>query len=115
MRISDWSSDVCSSDLARTRPRRLGAAAADVSRSRDPGPPNLDPEPSRPRASPPGGARARTAAARRRAGDGQRQLHPRSQIGREHVRTPVTNAPLVCRILLEQNNIYSPTTFIYMY
>src|SRR3546814_9043399 len=26
------------------------------------------------------------------------------ELGREHVRTPVTHAPLVCRLLLEKNN-----------
>src|SRR3546814_9664165 len=34
----------------------------------------------------------------------------RSEIGRAHVCTPVTNAHLVCRLLLEKNNIKSNTT-----
>src|SRR3546814_9284976 len=33
----------------------------------------------------------------------------RHQIGRAHACTPVTNAPLVCRLLLEQNNILNTT------
>src|SRR3546814_5747470 len=30
-----------------------------------------------------------------------------SEIGSAHVCTPVTNAPLVCRLLLEKTNIYT--------
>src|SRR3546814_3366928 len=32
----------------------------------------------------------------------QASPHPIAQIGSAHVRTPVTNAPLVCRLLLEK-------------
>src|SRR3546814_9735805 len=97
MRISDWSSDVCSSDLrvfawseyrrtaypgspgaGRHRRRRLGAGAA-------------VPLPGHARAGGAvagGGAAVRVAPARR---------------SEEHTsETPVTNAHLVCRLLLEK-------------
>src|SRR3546814_3773475 len=38
---------------------------------------------------------------------------PRRQIGRAHVWTPVTNAHLVCRLLLEKKNIRHKTQTIY--
>src|SRR3546814_5245888 len=86
MRISDWSSDVCSSDLVRAQGMGLGFAslikAARALSSRDQG--------------------DMSAAAwmqRRRDNDGLRQ------IGRAHVCTPVTNAHLVCRLLLETKHI----------
>src|SRR3546814_18451565 len=53
--------------------------------------------------------RARTMAARRRPGagaaaDGRARRHRQDhKIGRAHVRTPVTNAHLVCRLLLAKN------------
>src|SRR3546814_3990159 len=41
------------------------------------------------------------------------------QIGRAHVWTPVTNAPLVCRLLLETKNTYNRTSdacaYLYIY
>src|SRR3546814_4915051 len=74
MRISDWSSDVCSSDLLRRR-----AAEATLRTDHQRGWP--------------------VAAARYR-----RSVCPlpRAEIGRAHVLTPVTNAHLVCRLLLEK-------------
>src|SRR3546814_6516792 len=118
MRISDWSSDVCSSDLLLAEPehdaglgedRRIAALDAFE-------------QPQR-------GVVARAGANRRieprhgfevvvidvgpRIDDRRdrafglvaeirRQDLDRRQIGRAHVRTPVTNAQLVCRLLLEK-------------
>src|SRR3546814_10602058 len=41
-------------------------------------------------------------------------LHATGQIGRAHVRTPVTNAHLVCRLLLEKKkgNLHCPINLI---
>src|SRR3546814_6909755 len=36
------------------------------------------------------------------------KLIDRTEIGRAHVRTQVTNAQLVCRLLLEKKKIYTP-------
>src|SRR3546814_9746330 len=112
MRISDWSSDVCSSDLLATfRDRhadvdlRISARQSLVGRARgenDQGSHLLD-----------GGDIAI------RFGNGDYpgyvthklftsyslpMCSPRLQIGRAHVCTPVTNAHLVCRLLLEKKN-----------
>src|SRR3546814_9103332 len=134
MRISDWSSDVCSSDLVlmllalaglawvwrrrrrmRQRQRRiLGELDSLVRRHREDGD----------RAALLGGlhqllrrvAREQDAAVVHLRGAAWRQalarvpvdaatldnLHRLDQIGRAHVRTPVTNAHLVCRLLLEK-------------
>src|SRR3546814_5192458 len=37
---------------------------------------------------------------------------PRPQIGRAHVCTPVTNAPLVCRLLLAKKKYYAQDHYI---
>src|SRR3546814_7626323 len=110
MRISDWSSDVCSSDLPAPAPADGAAIALVGFRSGR-------------RA-----ARCRAAGARRRQPDAVAQLQDRAryripryggdaadrqfgidaraadrdQIGRAHVWTTVTKAPIVCRLLLEQ-------------
>src|SRR3546814_5064127 len=144
MRISDWSSDVCSSDLTLTTLKvqeipsgydaahyateRLTIAARDgtevpVSIVYPRGFPR---DGSRPlflyaygaygMAIPPGFSTGRLslldrgfayAIAHIRGGDdlGQQWYHDgklEKQIGRVHVRTPVTNAQLVCRLLLEK-------------
>src|SRR3546814_5116434 len=102
MRISDWSSDVCSSDLSHPRWRtfhdaiRTSARATEVENRM-----------------------VRTVARRRirRTGDllryacilgdpvGSCQHYAATRaprpIGRAHVRTPVTNAHIVCRLPLE--------------
>src|SRR3546814_6522794 len=113
MRISDWSSDVCSSDLAQ----QLGAILeADAARAGGIGV-------ERPEVAMHQNAVAdvlhQTAevvadggrlggAARCRRGLRRRLvLHYQPEIGRAHVRIPVTNAHLVCRLLLQkktQNN-----------
>src|SRR3546814_7409020 len=72
MRISDWSSDVCSSDLAGAAPR--------------------DRDGRRP-------AAAVAAALHRRARGAANTFSGAGEIGRAHVCTPVTNAQLVCRLL----------------
>src|SRR3546814_1502231 len=95
MRISDWSSDVCSSDLLG----RIGEHAA------------LDPL-QQPVGLIAGKIRLEAQAAR--AGLLAQRLglvalgivvgesRVLVQIGRAHVCTPVTNAHLVCRLLLEK-------------
>src|SRR3546814_2358053 len=107
MRISDWSSDVCSSDLRdrlveqalggghRHQGRDLRAAArlaedGDITgiaaEGRDVA---LDPS---------------------QRGDQVELPHIATEIGRAHVCTPVTNAHLVCRLLLEKNNTTTQAT-----
>src|SRR3546814_10528960 len=120
MRISDWSSDVCSSDL-------VTGAIKPVAVLRE-----LLPAFHEPISAQMGiGAHAgllrhrldhRPAAARRRLAEQCRiALHRRCEvargsrpelvqrlpceIGRAHVCTPVTNAPLVCRLILETKKI----------
>src|SRR3546814_4323408 len=114
MRISDWSSDVCSSDLRQHHVRLeevavLGGRALHVERreaARVPAAEALqivEPEPLRPQ-----GCAGRAAENVILFGDGwdvydlpQLRL-VLVEIGREHVCTPVTNAHLVCRLLLEK-------------
>src|SRR3546814_7556172 len=101
MRISDWSSDVCSSDLLDALPcqqcrdlaiaeRRGAVLGIDDA---------ADHRPDR-RAgtflSPPGNLR-------------WEECLQFIEIGRAHVCTPVTNAHLVCRLLLETQNILNAT------
>src|SRR3546814_13059306 len=45
MRISDWSSDVCSSDLPRRKPDAMRAAMIDKAHTNDPRPPAEDQDP----------------------------------------------------------------------
>src|SRR3546814_2185604 len=95
MRACDSGFDVCSSELGRARLAfAFEVDAGDLA----------------------AGARAAGKAARQAAG---RRLHAlldqrvpgaaalAAQIGRAHVCTPVTNAHLVCRLLLEKKNITS--------
>src|SRR3546814_9985111 len=111
MRISDWSSDVCSSDLRGNAPARCrlarhrGAGGRGSRRPVGCGPP----------------AHATAAVARdgrclavlRSRGRRNALRHlprhpvlPPEQIGRAHLSTPVTNAPLVCRLLLDKKKHY---------
>src|SRR3546814_4999761 len=131
MRISDWSSDVCSSDLCASRrrrppPARASPRAAEVCTAwrRIP---RLVPWSSllakliarkEPRCqqgaavaptaklSLPGLTRQPRAAVPSPGGEGVFVSRAHTQIGRAHVGPPVTNAPRVCRLLLEQNNIH---------
>src|SRR3546814_7736973 len=96
MRISDWSSDVCSSDLLRSKRdvaifgkklvERRSLEAFAIARPKS-GVGGQNPD-----------------AARRKQG-----LSTEPEIGRAHVGTPVTNAHLVCRLLLEKNNKHTLT------
>src|SRR3546814_3872700 len=115
MRISDWSSDVCSSDLRRELAHEVQAANATISLRPDRHPARR----SKPRRAAPTGWKqyprawcAASATSRihdikvsRR--DGRRRSRVKNhekKIGRAHVCTPVTNAHLVCRLLLEKKN-----------
>src|SRR3546814_9914877 len=85
MRISDWSSDVCSSDLA------FSIQAWDPS-----GPPS------------PFGGGLGVFVFDDGVEVGSGFFTPAwGEIGRAHVLTPVTNAHIVCRLLLEKKNIHS--------
>src|SRR3546814_8149942 len=122
MRISDWSSDVCSSDLIQARRHELSTwfnqaasatswtdgpiaaptsyteyagcynAAADQWTASDPA--NVCPAGFEPQWGDLAMAGAYNAT----------RNENKSQIGRAHVRTPVTNAHIVCRLLLEKKN-----------
>src|SRR3546814_5893885 len=115
MRISDWSSDVCSSDLGQSRSAcpecgRSGAGRGCPSRHTctcrkaahlQPGTWHI------------AGHADRSCRADAGTGAGRRKMIgwlgetylwvKAAQIGRAHVCTPVTNAHLVCRLLLETN------------
>src|SRR3546814_1410916 len=94
MRISDWSSDVCSSDL------RFSGSVLDEDE-----------------------------ACERHHGDGNHskndrripgeavsaQTSEKDQRSEEHTSTPVTNAHLVCRLLLEKKNTHLNKTPYYTY
>src|SRR3546814_8037040 len=93
MRISDWSSDVCSSDLAYLKMLVVGEGvyamliepdAAQLWKS-DIAASDLD-----------------------QAVDTIRSTISIVEIGRAHVSTPVTNAHLVCRLLLVQKIHHTP-------
>src|SRR3546814_7192901 len=108
MRISDWSSDVCSSDLLRVAAllgQQPQAAVVWHPAEVIEGP--VDPARI---AEPVSGAQR--FVGRIEADDPtvlvvdrtQRDRGAIAKIGREHVCTPVTNAHLVCRLLLEKKN-----------
>src|SRR3546814_10459420 len=134
MRISDWSSDVCSSDLRRGRqafganvprhppsanassfisPRRPAVRAGTPDRrlagkpdSWRVGFPSFAPRP--PRKSEGGGecpwVRNKGGGVGRRPIPGDIRIQ---EIGRAHVCTPVPNAHLVCRLLLEKKKTHT--------
>src|SRR3546814_8954265 len=129
MRISDWSSDVCSSDLSLSgEPLPFPIISTNVSPEGTGIQPCVDFGAAEPRAAP---KLAQATAKLVFAGENftvlcrinstgniqhpehiftQRQLHSGNklfdlQIGRAHVCTPVTNAHLVCRLLLDKKNI----------
>src|SRR3546814_10104845 len=113
MRISDWSSDVCSSDLVEQH--AVAAAVAEPSlEHRLPG--------DLPRCAVVAETvlvhvhavdqHAAVAVRPRRMPGQRRALEPVvAEIGRAHVSTPVTNAHLVCRLLLENKNTILITTY----
>src|SRR3546814_10823725 len=99
MRISDWSSDVCSADLVRRQPGRARTAGGQ----------GMNPLPLARIAQWSGGRlqgadvlidAIETDTRALDVDDGRNALFV--EIGRAHVWTPVTNAPLVCRLLLEK-------------
>src|SRR3546814_1771451 len=109
MRISDWSSDVCSSDLTH---QRLGNASYnhDVAWSGDRVAEQVEADADiadagrRKRAclaAMLAGAHARAPSALAIASTSPKTPAP-VKIGRAHVCTPVTNAQIVCRLLLEK-------------
>src|SRR3546814_4416474 len=120
MRISYWSADVCSSDLPpvvvrrlplRPRPRpprRRGTGIATTATTTSPrrrGAPPTDRPMAPPAAAPtdpptPAAPTDRPMAPR---------AAPTAKIGRAHVCTPVTNAHLVCRLLLEKKKTSKET------
>src|SRR3546814_8041769 len=101
MRISDWSSDVCSSDLepkaAEPAAVTAGPPSTTVPQENDHGSCKSIRRPHRHyrravRPRPPATAAVRC----------DRRPDRGIEIGRAHVCTPVTNAQLVCRLLLEK-------------
>src|SRR3546814_2635685 len=108
MRISDWSSDVCSSDLRRHRPEADQRDQRPLCRARDGGYPQREEqegerieqiEKEQQQAALPGLGIV--------AGQAEGQNADADQDGRQRDRkstrlTPVTNAHLVCRLLLEK-------------
>src|SRR3546814_7545798 len=115
MRISDWSSDVCSSDLAARRCRRGSEPLRDRAyfgggrrRQRQKSFRHVPPSrcraasrESRRYASLGSHSRKQSAASRQDVPiTAEGKLHSALiQIGRAHVCTPVTNAHIVCRLL----------------
>src|SRR3546814_5840745 len=86
MRISDWSSDVCSSDLSVLPATESTGVSTSVT----------------PRSAKNARIAAFNRARRRIASNDAEGCQEALKIGREHVGTPVTNAHLVCRPLLEK-------------
>src|SRR3546814_5490717 len=119
MRISDWSSDVCSSDLfglarrfaPRHKPDRSGEGVALMD-----GPATDRGEARLFAGIELGGTKCICTLA---AGpDDVRDQQTIAMIGRAHVCTPVTNAHLVCRLLVEKKKLphsknYSTTSISY--
>src|SRR3546814_9652025 len=111
MRISDVISDLCSSDLHETGLLRLGALCLDISIH------NLERIERATKLRRKIGCSAldqldamlthhRTAPQALRIGRDKRHvIDAAAKIGRAHVCTPVTNAHIVCRLLLEKKKI----------
>src|SRR3546814_3782447 len=111
MRISDWSSDVCSSDLEK-EVRAASVALEGVQQEAVAGQRtvldilNAEQDVSDAQVLL-AQARHDLALARFDVLAAIGRLSARGQIGRAHVCTPVTNAHLVCRLLLEKNKLQS--------
>src|SRR3546814_8818404 len=120
MRISDWSSDVCSSDLvthvlhhvARLRHRAEPAVAERTDQRLQIG--FVDRRCGIAEREPFAVAFVHFLPVVELVRDGEREdfdiIHDRRavrEIGRAHVWTPVTNAPLVCRLLLDKKQNYT--------
>src|SRR3546814_9922168 len=114
MRISDWSSDVCSSDLATTRLHlqwsfpimftrvsrggtglQTGLSAWILAIVRALEEADVDPAP----------LMQGIGMDASRIGDLNYRYSQEQEIGRAHVGTPVTNAQLVCSLLLKKKKI----------
>src|SRR3546814_8357300 len=114
MRISYWSSDVCSSDLRHLPPLRRkrvlrGNQLVDRLAHVPPTlqvPGELFDELLEPRPA----LRPRSFRVRLRDWRYHDQVVAHEQIGRAHVCTPVTNAHLVCRLLLEKKKKHNKLT-----
>src|SRR3546814_6127496 len=117
MRISDWSSDVCSSDLGssgRISPKPIRSTttvrkiAGSMGRNLYDKGPKWPPQHCPRQAGPLLSARLLLCffrfPGRRTEHEDQGRSVPHDQIGRAHVGTPVTNAHLVCRLLLDKTN-----------
>src|SRR3546814_10057411 len=114
MRISDWSSDVCSSDLFKAVARSILASPAnhvddvellaDVFDSADPRAYGVLPFPRTDFGEKSGDAMIAECIAYGRQGTDPKEDPDADKIGRAHVCTPITNAHLVCRLLLEKQN-----------
>src|SRR3546814_9124275 len=105
MRISDWSSDVCSSDLEADR-KRARAILDDERQIAMPGEVMGETITNfwRDAANPRGIWRQSPLDAYLAGKPVWTTLIDVDEIGRAHVCTPVTNAQLVCRLLLEKQN-----------
>src|SRR3546814_4309839 len=99
MRISDWSSDVCSSDLGRDQSRRHPGHAAVI--IRDAG--QLERAGDRTGAAKQLRHVGETVGGEEMAADADRAVVG-LEIGRAHVCTPVPNAYHVCRIVLAKKH-----------
>src|SRR3546814_9569180 len=113
MRISDWSSDVCSSDLTTRATTRARAVAGTGTASRNPAADACASTKAGPARGPAFFVQGRAVAV---GGDPAPDLRQQAfeqglveigqrfqvEIGRAHVCTPVTHAHLVCRLLLEK-------------
>src|SRR3546814_8005190 len=116
MRISDWSSDVCSSDLRYANIGQQHLAAQIFARQQDVS--RLFPEKCNRKLGRRGITQNGAAGTIQAAGQvnrtdgnvaalergnelGARTMQWTGEIGRAHVGTPVTNAKLVCRVLIE--------------
>src|SRR3546814_1164044 len=111
MRISDWSSDVCSSDLTAlvidAKTLRFFESAGDLARVRDRSANRIVADfkfsgegETWDRLMLLGLSGGGKTLVRRDYGEGAAA----EQIGRAHVCTPVPNAHIVCRLLLEKKN-----------
>src|SRR3546814_5545597 len=103
MRISDWSSDVCSSDLNMPVPTRNGgtvplSVVAEIGFGAGPTQINRTNQVRQLTI----GADLAPGLVTGQAMEKVEALPALKKIGRAHVWTPVTNAHLVCRLLLEK-------------
>src|SRR3546814_10702812 len=113
MRISDWSSDVCSSDLppdaALRKAGLFGPAALSVAkhgRRRDVARP-VKMTDHHPTVQMPQSANSQRPQPKSPDAAVPQAVERALEIGRAQVRTPVTNEHLECRLLLEHKTLHS--------